>query len=161
MVRAVRDSYRSVRSGVAAGDLSIFFTAGSVILIIVGVAFGLDLARKAGPDLVPQVLSFTLGALWWCILAVLVYEGGKVLTAYFKHGRVPRRVIAVAGTFVALGLLILGAVQGLQVIVGEYTSTLSLVLIYLSIGIAILLVVATGLSYRTRTEPPLEDGWRH
>jgi len=161
-VSAVGDYYESVRSGVASGDLSIFFTAGSVILVIVGIAFGLDLARKTpGPDLLPGALSFILGALWWCILAVLVFEGGKVLTAYFKHGRVPRHVIAVAGTFVALGLLVLGAVQGLQVIVGEYTSALSLALIYMSIGLAVLLVVATGLSYRTRGEQPLEDGWRH
>ncbi len=159
---AVRDYYENVRSGVASGDLSIFFTAGSVILVIVGITFGLDLARKTpGTDLLPMALSFILGALWWCILAVLVYEGGKVLTAYFKHGRVPRHVIAVAGTFVAVGLLVLGAVQGLQFIVGEYTSALSLVLIYLSIGLAVLLVVATGLSYRTRTETAAEDGWRH
>ena len=161
-VAAVRDYYENVRGGVASGDLSIFFTAGSIILVIVGVAFGLDLARKTqGPDILPQALSFILGALWWCILAVLLYEGGKVLTAYFKHGRVPRHVIAVAGTFVAVGLLVLGAVQGLQLIIGDYTSVLSLVLIYMSIGLAVLLVVATGLSYRTRTEPAVEDGWRH
>ncbi len=160
---AVRDFYGNVRSGVASGDLSIFFSAGSIILLIVGLAFGLDLARKTpGTDLLPQALSFILGALWWCILAVLVYEGGKVLTAYFKHGRVPRHVIAVAGTLVAVGRLVLGAVQGLQLIVGDYTSVLSLVLIYMSIGLAVLLVVATGLSYRTRvTETAVEDGWRH
>ena len=161
VVTAVRDYYETVRGGVASGDLSIFFTVGSVILVIVGVAFGLDLARKTQTDILPQALSFILGALWWCILAVLVYEGGKVLTAYFKHGRVPRHVIAVVGTFVALGLLVLGAVQGLQLIVGEYTSVMSLVLIYMSIGLAVLLVVATGLSYRTRGERPVEDGWRH
>jgi putative membrane protein len=159
---AVRDYYEDVRSGVASGDLSIFFTAGSVILVIVGIAFGLDLARKTpGTDVLPQAFSFILGALWWCILAVLVYEGGKVLTAYFKHGRVPRHVIAVAGTFVAVGLLVLGAVQFLQILVGEYTSALSLLLIYMSIGLAVLLVIATGLSYRTHTEPAIEDGWRH
>ncbi len=162
VLRAIRDYYDGVRSDVGSGDLSIFFTVGSVILVIVGIAFGLDLARKTpGTDLLPQALSFVLGALWWCILAVLVFEGGKTLTAYFKHGRVPRHVVAVAGTFVALGLLVLAAVQGLQILVGEYTSVLSLVLIYLSISLAVLLVVATGLSYRTRGEHPVEDGWRH
>ena len=160
--RAIEDFYNGVRTDVSSGDLSIFFTVGSVILVIVGIAFGLDLARKTpGSDLLLQSFSFVLGALWWCILAVLVFEGGKTLTAYFKHGRVPRHVVAVAGTFVALGLLVLAAVQGLQAIVGEYTSVVSLVLIYLSIAIAVLLVVATGLSYRTRGEAPVEDGWRH
>ena len=160
--RAIEDFYNGVRTDVSSGDLSIFFTVGSGILVIVGIAFGLDLARKTpGSDLLLQSFSFVLGALWWCILAVLVFEGGKTLTAYFKHGRVPRHVVAVAGTFVALGLLVLAAVQGLQAIVGEYTSVVSLVLIYLSIAIAVLLVVATGLSYRTRGEAPVEDGWRH
>ncbi len=162
VLRAIQDYYNGLRGDVSSGDLSIFFTAGSVILVIVGLAFGYDLARKTqGFDLLAQALSFVLGALWWCILAVLVFEGGKTLTAYFKHGRVPRHVVAVAGTFVAVGLLVLAAVQGLQYIVGEYTSVLSLVLIYLSIAIAVLLVVATGLSYRTRGERPVEDGWRH
>jgi putative membrane protein len=162
VLRAITDYYNGLRGDVSSGDLSIFFTASSIILVIVGLAFGFDLARKTqSSDLLAQALSFVLGALWWCILAVLVFEGGKTLTAYFKHGRVPRHVVAVAGTFVAVGLLVLAAVQGLQYIVGEYTSVLSLVLIYLSIAIAVLLVVATGLSYRTRGERPVEDGWRH
>lgn len=162
VLRAIQDYYNGIRSDVSSGDLSIFFTAGAIILVLVGVAFGFDLARKTpGPDVLPQLLSFVLGALWWCILAVLVFEGGKTLTAYFKHGRVPRHVVAVAGTFVAVGLLVLAAVQGLQFLVGEYTSILSLILIYLSIALAVLLVVATGLSYRTRGERPVEDGWRH
>ena len=162
VVQAIEDFYSGVRTDVSSGDLSIFFTAGALILILVGIAFGFDLARKTpGTDILLQALSFVLGALWWCILAVLVFEGGKTLTAYFKRGRVPRHVVAVAGTFVAVGLLVLAAVQGLQFLVGEYTSVLSLVLIYLSIALAVLLVVATGLSYRTRGERPVEDGWRH
>lgn len=162
VLRAIQDYYNGLRSDVSSGDLSIFFTASSIILVIVGLTFGYDLARKTLlPDVLAQALSFVIGALWWCILAVLVFEGGKTLTAYFKHGRVPRHVVAVAGTFVAVGLLVLAAAQGLQYIVGEVTSALSLVLIYLSIAIAVLLVVATGLSYRTRGERPVEDGWRH
>ena len=158
---AIGDYYEGIRSNVASGDLSIFFTVAAGFLIIVGIASGLDLVRQTAPELLLQVLSFILGALWWCILAVLVFEGGKTLTAYFKHGRGPRHVIAVAGTFVALGLIVLASVQGLQFIVGASTSLLSLVLIYLSISLAVLLVVATGLSYRTRGERPVEDGWRH
>lgn len=162
VTRAIGDYYEGIRANVAAGDFSIFFTVGAAFLVIVGVALGLDLARKTpGSDLLLQTFSFILGALPWCILAPLVFEGGKTLTAYFKHGRVPRHVVAVAGTFVALGLIVLASVQGLQLIVGEATSPLSLLLIYLSIALAVFLVVASGLSYRTRGERPVEDGWRH
>ncbi len=158
---ALGDYYEGVRTNVISGDLSIFFTVGALFLVIVGVAFGFDLARKTVGDILLQSLSFILGALWWIILAALVFEGGKTLTAYFTHGRVPRHVIAVAGTFVALGLIVLASVQGLQLIVGESNSPLSFILVYLSIALAVLLVVATGLSYRTRTERPVQDGWRH
>ncbi len=160
--RAIADYYDGVRANVGSGDFSIFFTVGALFLVIMGVAFGLDLARKTpGSDFLSQTFSFILGALPWAILAPLVFEGGKTLTAYFRHGRVPRHVVAVAGTFVALGLIVLASVQGLQLIVGEATSPLSLLLIYLSIALAVLLVVASGLSYRTRAERPVEDGWRH
>jgi len=157
---AIGDYYEGIRANVASGDFSIFFTVGALFLVIVGVALGLDLALKS-TELLSGTLAFILGALPWCILAPLVYEGGKTLTAYFRHGRVPRHVVAVAGTFVALGLIVLASVQGLQLIVGGFNSPLSLLLIYLSIALAVLLVVASGLSYRTRAERPMEDGWRH
>lgn len=153
--------YDGVRNSVIAGDLSIFFNVSALILVLVGVAFGADLAGRTPGGYVSQVLSFLLGALWWFVLAVLLFEGGKVLTAYFKHGRVPRHVLAVAATFVALGLLVLGAVSGLQIFFGEYNLQTSLPLVYLSLGVALFLVVATGWSYRTREEQPLEDSWRH
>ncbi len=154
------EAYDRVRNSVIGGDLSIFFNVSALILVLVGAAFGADLAGRTPGGYVPQVLSFLLGALWWFTLAVLAFEGGKVLTAYFKHGRVPRHVLAVAGTFVALGLLVLATISGLQVVFGENIQT-SLPLIYLSLGVALFLVVATGWSYRTREEQPLEDSWRH
>lgn len=155
------DAYERLRNSVMAGDLSIFFVVTSIILLILGFAFGADIASKTSGGYVPQALGFMFGALWWVILAALVFEGGKVLTAYFRHGRVPRHVLAVSGTFVALGLVVLGTIQILQALFVGYNPAASLPLIYLSIGLAILLVGATGLSYRTRVEKPIEDTWRH
>ena len=153
--------YDGVRNSVIAGDLSIFFDVTALILLLVGVASGADLAAPTQGGYVPQVLAFLLGALWWFVLALLVFEVGKVLTAYFKHGRVPRHVLAVAATFVAVGLLVLGSVSALQTIFGEYNLATSLPLIYLSLAVALFLVMATGWSYRSREERPVEDSWRH
>ena len=160
-VEKVSEAYNSVRNTVMSGDLSIFFTVAALILIIVGVAFGGDRATKTGGGYVPQILAFVFNAVWWFILAILVFEGGKVLSAYFQHGRVPTHVLAVSGIFVAVGLLVFGAAGSLQLLFGEYNPVASLPLIYLTIGLSLLLVVATGLSYRTRVEVPLEDTWRH
>jgi len=154
-------AYDGVRNSVAQGDMSIFFNVTALILVVLGIAFGADLARTSAQGYVAQALLFALGALWWFVLGALVFEGGKVLTAYFKHGRVPGHVLAVAGGFVAMGLLVLGTIQSLSLFLVAWNPATALPLIYVSIGIALFLVIATGLSYRTREERPIEDGWRH
>ncbi|HEX9567466.1 MAG TPA: hypothetical protein VGA48_07735, partial [Thermoplasmata archaeon] len=103
---------------------------------------------------VSQFLWFVIGAVWWIVIGTLLFEGGKVISAYLRHGRAPRHAVAVAVTFVALGLLVLGMTQILQTILGEYNPAASLPLIYLSMGLALFLVAVTGLSYRTRAERP-------
>ena len=157
----IGQSYASVRSSVSSGDLSIFFSVSAVILLFVGVFFGLDLASRSSRGLVDQFLSFLIGALWWWVLAALLFEGGAVATAYLKHGRAPRHVLAVAGTFVALGLLVVGTVQFLRIILVGWDPAPTLPLIYVSIALALLLAVATGWSYRTPEEASVEDSWRH
>jgi len=146
---------------VASGDFSIFFNISATILALVGVFFGIDIARMQAQGYLSQFLAFLAGSLWWFVLAVLTFEGGKVVTAYFKHGRAPRHVLAVAGASVAVGLLVIGAVQTLRVALGFWDPTPALPLIYLTIGLALALVIVTGLSYRTPQERPIEDSWRH
>lgn len=156
--------YERVRDSVASGDLSIFFNVSALILILVGIFFGADLAARTGENsYVVQFLRFVFGSIWFFVIGVLIFEGGKVISAYLRHGRAPRHALAVAVTFVALGLLVLGMTQILQTIFGEYNPSASLPLIYLSIGLALFLVAITGLSYRTREQQPepIEDGWRH
>lgn len=161
MVERAGQYYEGVRSSVASGDLSIFFNVSAIIVALVGIFFGLDLAAGATRGLLDQFLSFLIGALWWLILAALLFEGGKVVTAYLKHGRAPRHVLAVAGAFVALGLLVVGLVEVFRITLVGFDPAASLPLIYVSIGLALLLAVATGLSYRTPVEVPAEDSWRH
>lgn len=157
----VAQTYTHVRESVASGDLSIFFNVSAIILGLVGIFFGLDLARTSIRGFVDQFLSFLVGALWWLVIAALLYEGGKVATAYLKHGRAPRHVLAVAGAFVAIGLLVVGLVQILRITLVGWDPVPTLPLIYVSIALALLLAVATGWSYRTPEEKPLEDSWRH
>src|SRR6266581_4540812 len=145
--------YERVRDSVASGELSIFFNVSALILILVGVFFGADLAARSGEtSYVAMFLTFVIGA--------LAFEGGKVISAYLKHRRAPRHALAVAVSFVALGLLVLGMTQILQTIFAGYNPAASLPLVYLSIGLAVFLVAVTGLSYRSREGPkePVEDG---
>jgi len=147
--------YERVRDSVATGDLSIFFNVSALILILVGVFFGIDFAGRSGENsYVVQFLRFVFGSIWFFVIGALCFEGGKVVTAYLRHRRAPRHALAVAVSFVALGLLVLGMTQILQTIFGSYNPSASLPLIYLSIGLALFLVAVTGLSYRSRGERP-------
>src|SRR5438132_1208262 len=147
--------YERVRDSVATGDLSIFFNVSTLILILVGVFFGIDFAGRSGENsYVVQFLRFVFGSIWFFVIGALCFEGGKVVTAYLRHRRAPRHALAVAVSFVALGLLVLGMTQILQTIFGNYNPSASLPLIYLSIGLALFLVAVTGLSYRSREERP-------
>ncbi|HKW43232.1 MAG TPA: DUF373 family protein [Thermoplasmata archaeon] len=157
-------TYGRLRDSVASGDMSIFFNVSSLIFVLVGIFSGADLANNQRTDsYVVRFLFFVIGSIWWLILGALCFEGGKVLSAYFRHGRAPRHALAVSVSFVALGLLVLGTIQILQTIFGGYNLSASLPLIYMSIGLALFLVAVTGLSYRTRDArpEPIEDGWRH
>jgi len=153
--------YARVRDSVASGELSIFFNVSALILILVGVFFGADLASRSGEtSYVAMFLTFVFGSIWFFVIGALAFEGGKVISAYLKHRRAPRHALAVAVSFVALGLLVLGMTQILQTIFAGYNPAASLPLIYLSIGLAVFLVAVTGLSYRSREGPkePVEDG---
>src|SRR6266498_2695783 len=144
-----------VASGLALilAGLSIFFNVSALILILVGVFFGADLAARSGEtSYVAMFLSFVFGSIWFFVIGALAFEGGKVISAYLKHRRAPRHALAVAVSFVALGLLVLGMTQILQTIFAGYNPAASLPLIYLSIGLAVFLVAVTGLSYRSREE---------
>ncbi|HYY48866.1 MAG TPA: DUF373 family protein [Thermoplasmata archaeon] len=155
--------YERVRDSVASGNLSIFFNVSALILILVGIFFGVDSTRTQEGGYVVQFLTFALNAVWFIVLGTLTFEGGKVLSAYLQHGRAPRHALAVAVTFIALGLIVLATIQILGVALASYNPSAALPLIYLSIGLAMALVAMAGLSYRAR-EPrvePIEDGWRH
>lgn len=151
-------AYEHVKSSVISGDFSIFFNVVALIFFLIGIFFGIDTART-GPGYVQSFLLFVAASLGYFILGVLCFEFGKVVTAYFKRGRVPRHVLLVASSFIALGLLVLGTVQVIGAFVGLAGSSLNLV--YVSIGLAILLVLAGAYTYRPRGERPTEDSWRH
>lgn len=157
----VGSTYEGIRSSVASGNMSIFFTASSIILVLVGIFFGLDLAGTTTRGFLDQFLSFVIGALWWFVFAVLLFEVGKVVTARLQHKRAPRHVLPVAGAFVALALFVLGNANLIGALIVGWDPSTALPLGYTSIALAVLLAIATGLSFRAPEERPAEDSWRH
>jgi putative membrane protein len=152
--------YERIRDSVASGNLSIFFNVSALILIVVGIFFGVDTASsRQEASYVVKFLAGGIASLWFFVIGTLLFEGGKVLTAYLRHGRAPRHALPVAASFIALGFIVLAAINILGVLLASYNLNSALLLIYISIILAVVLVALTGLSYRAR-EPrpePVED----
>lgn len=160
LAHRIGEAYDSLRDSVLSGNVSIIFSSIAGILFLVGIAIGIDTARPAATA-IEGVIRFIAGALIWSILGLLFFEGGRVANAYFKKGRVPGHVLIVSTTFIALGLVILAAVTSLELLIlpGQSGSTVPLILV--AIGLAVLIVIAGGLSYRTKQDLAEEDSWRH
>ncbi len=164
VVEKSAEYYRSLRRRFAARDFSPIFNIFAFIVVLAGISRGIDAAggaAKTGASYTQVLVSFIGDAVWWFLVAVLVYESGKAFTAYLQRGKAPRHTFIVAGSFIAIGLLVLGLTQILQGLIDPSRLPTVLPLIFLTIGLAILLVIGSAFTYREREERPVEDGWRH
>ena len=156
--------YDKVRARFAARDFSIIFNLVALILVLVGISFGVDTAvnvGRSGAAFTALLLLFLAGSLWWFVIAILTFEFGKAFTAYLQRGRAPKHTLIVAGSFRAVGLVLLGLVQILQGLFGIENLGSVLPLLFVSLGMAILIVISAAFTYRGREEKPVEDSWRH
>ena len=132
----------------------------SFIVILVGIGRGFDAAKETQGY--TQILITFIGAfVWWFLVAVLLFESGKAITAYLQRGKAPRHTFIVAGSFIAIGLLVLGLTQIVQGLISPTSQPFVLPLFFLTIGLAVLLMIGSAFTYREREERPVEDGWRH
>ena len=152
------EMYDRVRRSAVQGNVSLFFNLAAFILFLFALFFGLDLANRV-TDYVQKFLLFTGASVFWFMLAVLTFEGGKVANAYLQRGRVPRHVLVVAATFIALALITLALTRTISTILGQEPANVTVIIG--TVGLAILLIVLSGLSYRSREEAVAEDSWRY
>ena len=160
--RKFNEGYENFKDNIASGDVSIIFTSVAFVIVLWGIFNGVDAASALGLTLGQQLVLFAVTSLWWYVLALLIFEGGRVATAYFRKGKVPKHVFVVAGTFIAMGLVFFAASEALSAWLGMKNPASSLNLILIAITLAIFIAVAGMLSYRTsEREAPSEDSWRH
>jgi len=96
------------------------------------------------------------------ILSVSFVRGSfrEILRVMRRRGYNLRHVLIVGGSFIGLGLIILATIKSLDVLFGRETSG-TVTFIAILIGLAILVLVAAGWSYRPRAEELPADSWRH
>src|SRR2546426_11812348 len=99
--------YGTLRRRFAARDFSPIFNLVAFIVVLLGISFGIDLARvtlgtNPGAPVTQMVVLFLAGSLWWFMVAVLTFESGNAVTAYLQKGKAPKHTLIVAGAVPAV-----------------------------------------------------------
>ena len=158
--------YGSLRRRFVARDFSPIFNLVAFIVVLLGIGFGIDLAKNVtfgdpGASVTQMIVLFLAGSLWWFMVAILTFESGNAVTAYLQKGRAPKHTLIVAGAFLAIGIIVLVLAQILGGIFPSVTLGSLVPLMGVILLMAILVMISGAFTYREREERPVEDGWRH
>ncbi|HKZ63316.1 MAG TPA: DUF373 family protein [Thermoplasmata archaeon] len=159
VIQWMRDLYGRARMAPVTGNLGIYFNLIAIIPFLVGLLGGIQLASRPS-EILDKALFFLAGSILWFLLGFLTIEAGRAAEAYVKRGKVPRHVLIVAGSFTAIGLIILATINSIQAAIGAQPGEGVPFILFL-IAVAIILLIASALSYRPRGDELPADSWRH
>ncbi len=159
--RKLGEGYERFKGNIIAGDVSIIFSMVSVVCIIWAIVVGWDAAQRR-TVLGEQIVLGAVSSLWWFVFALLFFETGRVVTAYLRKGKVPKHVLVIVSTFIAMGLIFFATLESLSIWLGIKDLYNSTPLIFVTLGFAILLGILGVYSYRRAEERlPADESWRH
>jgi putative membrane protein len=162
--RVIR-TYKNVKKSLVEGDFSLIFTVIGLVLIVIGIFMGMDVAVRDATNVVESVFFFIGGAFLWIILGIITHEGGKVAKA-FQEGTMikPSFWVVTIALFVALiifSLLFLIAFNLMGLLFNFENPDTVLMLTFIEIGISLMVIIAGSILYRSMQEKAAkEDGWR-
>jgi putative membrane protein len=144
VVERSREFSRKAGRAVRSGSQMIPFAILSIVLIFLGIVYGIDAAR-ADPQapLLIQALLFVSGALWAGVFALVSYQAGRFVNHFLSRGKIYSTYLVVSVTVFAIGFIIQGALDASQFFLG-YRSYKEVVII-LEVVAGFLLAVFGGL----------------
>ena len=117
---SLSDRITRARKGIRQGSLAIPGFIVAVVLIVVGVFVGYDMAGIYREGLLPSerslsisILLFVLGAVWFFVFGVFAYETGKSVTTFLQTGKIKWSYIVMMVSVLATGFIIQGAVDAM------------------------------------------------
>ncbi|MDH3364769.1 MAG: DUF373 family protein [Thermoplasmata archaeon] len=120
---AERTSERLVRMkrSIRQGSLVIPFAIVGLVLAVVGILIGYDMALTYNEGLLPHerslaisILVFVSGCAWFIVFGVFAYESGKSVTAFLQTGKIKWSFIVMMVSVLATGFIIQGSVDALE-----------------------------------------------
>ena len=142
----VRQRAFRAKRAIRQGSLTIPFAIVALVLAVVGILVGYDMATIYREGLLPNerslaisILLFASGVAWFFVFAVFVYESGKSVSAFLQTGKVKWSFIVMMISVLATGFIVQGSVDALEYFV--YKSQADLVVIFAEMITGILVAV--------------------
>ncbi len=142
----VRQRAFRAKRAIRQGSLTIPFAIVAMVLGIVGILVGYDMATIYREGLLPNerslaisILLFASGVAWFFVFAVFVYESGKSVSAFLQTGKIKWSFIVMMISVLATGFIVQGSVDALEYFV--YKSEADLVVIFAEMITGILVAV--------------------
>ena len=111
----------SMKRSIRQGSLAIPFAIVGLVLAVVGILIGYDMAQTYNEGLLPHerslaisILVFVSGAVWFVVFGVFAYESGKSVTAFLQTGKIKWSFIVMMVSVLATGFIIQGSVDALE-----------------------------------------------
>jgi uncharacterized membrane protein len=145
------------------GSLAIPFAILGLVLAMVGVLVGYDLAINYRDALLPHerslaisIVLFMSGSIWFIVFGVFTYETGKAVTAFLQTGKIRWSFIVMMVSVLATGFIVQGSTDAFQLFAGEDAYSLVIVFAEMITGILIA-VFSSVLNASLRSEAKLKS----
>ena len=152
------------KKAIRQGSLTIPFAIVALVLIIVALLVGYDMATIYREGLLPaersvaiSILLFVSGAVWFIVFAVFAYETGKSVTAFLQTGKIKWSFIVMMVSVLATGFIIQGAVDAMEFFVSYGDSNLLVIFAEMITGILIA-IFSSVLNASLRSEAVQQAG---
>ncbi|UCE44760.1 MAG: DUF373 family protein [Methanobacteriota archaeon] len=149
---AERTSHRltRMRRSIRQGSLAIPFAIVGLVLAVVGILIGYDMALTYREALLPHerslaisILVFVSGCVWFIVFGVFAYESGKSITAFLQTGKIKWSFIVMMVSVLATGFIIQGSVDALEYFL-KY-SDYDLVIIFSEMATGIMIAIFSSV----------------
>jgi len=140
------------------GSLAIPFAIIGIVLAVVGILIGYDMAmsyREAllghERSLAISILIFVSGSVWFVVFGVFSYETGKSVTSFLQTGKIRWSFIVMMVSVLATGFIVQGSADALSYFVGYGEYDLLIIMAEMVTGILIA-VFSSVLNASLRSE---------
>jgi len=154
-----REWWHRARGAISSGSQMIPFAVLAVVLIIVGLIWGIDAAlNETDADIVLQAIIFLSVNIWMLAFASFCYETGRFLNHYLSKGTIYWTYLVVVVTVFAIAFIMQGALDATEFFLGYRNWDESIIVLEMVTGF--LLGAFGGLlnaSFRSVSKSSVED----